>query len=238
MGSAFYTLEETANRLNRCKRSVWGYIKKGFLKKEVHAGNVVLLKEDVEQLAVSLGTDFPSLNRQTFFNLQSRLKKIEEEMITVKTILEIRDSPLRPDPKIARGIYEAIVHYTTVVNINGISHSSVPTVTEETVDHWIDIYSRIDEKTLDLIVKATLVPDAWKSLLDWCTKLESYCLEQDLKKASLIWQARIQKLSHGRKKLRDAIIIWLESGKGTIPSLIDSLDSNQDVLCRRLAKKI
>ena len=232
MGSSFYTVEEAASRLNRCKRSIWDYINKGLIKKELRSGKVVLPVDDVEQLALSLGTDYPALTRQTYFLMQARLKKLEEEMVTVKTILEIRVDPLRLDNIAARGMFEASKHYLAATGTKDF------VISEENVDHWADIFIRVDEETLDSLVKANLEPTAWKPFYEWCLVLLNYSTLQDQVKPSIVWQARAQKLDQGRKKIRDAIIFWVESGRGTTSAMVaDILDSPKEALVRRLGGK-
>ena len=226
MGSGFMTFEEAANRLGRSKRSIHNYVKQGLLQRVMNSGNVVLRKEDVEQLAVDIGSDSPALNRKTFYLLQARLKKLEEEMVAVKHILEIRDSPLRPSESEARGLYAAATE----------SLSRRNWVAEE-VDLWAAQFERLDEPALDSISQAIQDNKAWTPFFTLCLELIKYAHSRfsTEKVDPLLWLARHKRLEEGRKKLRGSILIWIEAGRGSVSEpFLTSLEGGKEAVLRRL----
>lgn len=223
MGSAFLSFEEAANRLGRSKRSIHNYVKRGFIKRTLHGGDVVLRREDVEQLAIELGADMPAMTRHSFFRMQARLDKLENEMTTVKHILEIRDEPLRPSTEEVRGIYGA-----------ARAALSVGKWSTEEVESWSSLFERMDETFLDYLVKATQELKAWVPLFELCLAMQESASHQ--LKTSLEWQARYRQLEEGRKKLRGTIIVWTEMGRGTSHDLLlSALDDPKEGLIRRLS---
>ena len=225
MGSGFYSFEEAANRLGRSKRSIHSYVKQGLLKRVVNNGLVLLRKEDVEQLAVELGSDAPAMNRHSFFQIQSRLAKLENEMVTIKHILEIRDEPLRPGANEAIGLYRAAAD----------SLSRKKWVMDE-VRLWADQFERMDEVAVETICKANQNPKAWVVFYDLLLEMQKYVAAQFSKKPDLEWQALEKKLDEGRKKLRPTIVILIEMNKGVSESFIGSLEDPKETLLRRLAR--
>lgn len=223
MGSAFLSFDEAANRLGRSKRSVHNYVKRGFIKRTFQDGVVVLRREDVEQLAIELGADLPAMNRQTFFKMQARLERVENEMRAVKHILEIRDEPLRPSADEVRGVYGAA---RAALGVGKWS-------TEE-VGSWANLFDRMDEGFLEILIKATQEQKAWVPIFELCLSMQKEAAKHF--QSSLEWQARYKHLDEGRKKLRATIIVWTEMGRGTSPeSLLTVLDDPKEGLIRKLS---
>lgn len=224
MGSTlFYTYAEAANRLGKSKRSIHNYVKRGYIKSQTKDGNTVLSRHDVEQLAIELGSDLPAMNRKTFFQLQSRLQKLEEEMKTVKHILEIRDEPLRPSDVELQTLYGAAQSYLAAGKWE-----------KDTIDSWAGLFERMDEGFLEKLIKTTQEPKAWVPIFDLCLRMHDFAHSQT--QESLEWQVRYQKLDEGRKKLRGTIIMWTEMGRGTTPyPLLSSLEDPKEGLLRKLA---
>lgn len=222
MGSAFYTYEEAANRLGKSRRSVFNYVKRGYLKNYIREGQVVVRKEDVEQLAVELGSDLPAMNRHTFFQMQSRLQKLENEMTTVKHILEIRDEPLRPSDSEAIAISAAAKTYLAAGNW-----------TAEHVDQWLPLFEKMDESFLEKLISATQEPKAWVPIFHLCLRMLELALKNS--PTSLEWQARAKRLDEGRRKLRGTVIMWTEMGRGTTEEVVlRSLDDLKEGLLRKI----
>lgn len=232
MGSAFYSFDEAASRLGRAKRSVHDYVKKGFIKKRIEHGVPVLDKSDVDQLAVELGVDLPAMNRHSFFQMQSRLQKMEEQMKAVMHALELRDAPpLRPDAAMAQGLLSAV---STYIHIEGKeTHWN-----DAFMEQWTDILERVDEETLNTLAQASGDSQAWTHFFRFCTALLDFCVAQDAKTPSVIWQLRAGRLETARKRLRQVVVTWVEMGKGIFPeAILDTLGTPREALLRQVAKQ-
>ncbi len=223
MGSGFLTYAEAANRLGRSKRSIHNYVKLGYLKSIVQAGSKVVFEEDVGQLAIETGVGQPAMNRKSFFQMQCRIQKLENEMTAVKHILEIRDEPLRPPDAEIRTLHMASMAYLAVGKWDAV-----------TIDSWAGLFERMDEGFLEKLVVVTQDSKAWVPIFDFCLKLMEFSNNQVPN--SLEWQARFKKLDEGRKRLRGTIILWTEMGRGTASeAILSTLDSPKEGLLRRLS---
>lgn len=228
MGSEFYTLDEAANRLSRTKRMVQLYIKKGLLTRKLRDGKVVLLKSEVEQLAIDLGTDLPPLNRQTIIQLFNRVQKLENDMALMKIIWDIKDHPLRPSEAEASGLYRA-----------SAAALAASTWSIKEIEMWAGIFLQMDELALESICKATALQKAWEPFFNLCLRLMDFVSKLNKKQPSLEAQALEKKLEEGRKKLRGTILMWIEMGKGGIPeSFILAITSESDEVLRNLTRRV
>lgn len=225
MGSAFYTFTEAANRLNRHKRSLHNYIKKGLLRREIINGEVVLNREDVDQLAIDSGVDVPSMNRKSFIELQQRVRKLEEQMKTVTHILEIRDDQLRPNEKQASDFFRAA----------NDSLGRKGSWSFDEVEWWSKYLERMDEGFIQAVCKVELNNQAWAPFFRLCMDMSEYSLAQFQKSPDIKWQAVYQKLDVSKKKLRAAVVVWVELNRGQTSAVLDALDDPKSTLFRRLA---
>lgn len=224
MGSDFLTFEEAASRLNRSKRSIHYYVNQGLLTKKLKAGKVVLPREEVEQLAVELGSDVPALNRKTFFQLMSRVRKLEEDVAVFKRMWDVQDKPLRPSNEEAIGLHNA-----------GTQALALKEWKTEEIEMWIGLFDRMDEVFFDTVAQATVLSKPWATFYNLCLNMLSYLSELDKKVPSLDTQLRQRKLEEGRKKMRGTILMWIEAGRGTVPDAVfRQLNNDQDDLLRRL----
>lgn len=231
MGSGFYSFEEAARRLGRSKRSVHNYVRDGFIKRRVENGVAVLDRADVDSLAVDQGVDLPAMNRKSFFQMQARLKKLEEEMTAVKHSLEIRDvQALRPDQITSMGMIQAAQTYLVTSERDEVWTTTL-------ITQWSDIFERFDEETISLLTKISMDPQAWVPFFKFCSELADFCWGKDKEKPSLAWQVMATRLDTARQHLRRVIVTWLEMGRGTLPQqFMEALGSNREVLVGRMAK--
>lgn len=231
MGSGFYSFEEASKRLGRSTRSLHDYVKKGLIKKRIENGLPVLDREDVDLMAVDIGTDAPAVNRRTFLQMQTLLNKMSDEMRAVKHALGLRDAlPLRPNHTTCEGLISACKSYLYIDKRDEFWTAAL-------VEQWVDLFERMDEETLNSFSKASNDPQAWVPFFKFCSEMADFCWEQDKRIPSLAWQARAGRLETARKHLRSVIVIWLEMGKGTIPSaILEALGSNKEAILGRIAK--
>lgn len=224
MGSTFLTIDEAARRLNRHRRSVANYLDKGLLKKIVRGRNVLIPAEDVEQLAIELGSDAPAMNRKSFLEMQSRLKKLEEKMAVFEAIWGAQEAPLRPNPKEAAGMWQAVRDYL-----------SNKTYQFQELQAWAGLFNRIDETTLSAIADHALDPAPWRPYYDLVTRMLDHLDSKKELKTSLLLQACRAKMDAGKRKVREAALFWIESGRGTVPAaLFKTLDTPKEDLLRSL----
>jgi len=231
MGSGFYSFEEASKRLGRSTRSLHDYVKKGLIKKRIENGLPVLDREDIDLMAVDIGTDAPSLNRRTFIQMQTRLNKMSDEMRAVKHALGLREAlPLRPNQTTCDGLLSACKSY---LYIDKREEFWTPVLVEQ----WVDLFERMDEETLSSFSKASNDPQAWVPFFKFCSEMADFCWGQDKKAPSLAWQAMAGRLETARKHLRGVIVVWVEMNKGFVSSaLLEALGSPKETVLGRIAK--
>lgn len=205
MGSSFYTFTEAANRLHRSKRSLHNYIKKGLLRREVFNGDVVLNREDVDEMAADSGVDAPAMTRKSFIELQNRVKKLEDKMTTVQHILEIRDDRIHPTPEQAEAFYRAAEDSLT---------RRGSWVAKE-VEVWASQIERMDETFIEEVCKVTHNGNAWAPFFSLCSEMQAFAFEQHAKKPDVLWQALHKKLNTARSTFRACVVLWIELGRGS-----------------------
>ncbi len=221
MGRSFYTYDEAARRLQKSKRTVLNYIKKGLLRAVPQDGTRMIDKEDVETLAIDLGADYPVLNRVSVFRMMARLEKLENEMRTVTHILELKDDPLRPDPVAAKGFHAAACE--------ALVRTANREWTIEEVRLWAGQLEKMDEETLEAFCVAMGDNKAWSPFFRLCREMETYASRQTVAAADhkvyLEWYQLEKQLANGRRKLRAAIVLFIEMGKGaSTERLLDLID--------------
>lgn len=231
MGISFYTLQETQQRLHKARSSIFNYANKGFIKKYLVNDRVMFSKEEVDDLAQRMGSDAPAMTRAAWLEMQGRLRKLEEEMVTVKHILELRsEPPLRPGSEAGKAIYSAMQTYLA-------SPSSISQ--QGSIENWANIFETTDEKTLDLLSEFVGDKAIWVTMFRTCTSLMEFSQSQNEASPSLSWQSLAQRLDHARQKLRSVSLSWLESGRGSIPAdLLSFFDTKKEVLVHRLCAKV
>jgi hypothetical protein len=224
------TIAEAANRLSVSKRSVHNYINKGFVRRAVRNSEVLVHRDDVEQLAEEKGTDFPALNRRTLHELNQRLRKIEEQMVMVQEIWSswgVVEKPLRPNPQEAAGLHKAVTDYLTADQF-----------LFEEIETWAGIFAKIDEQALTRVAEAVQTVKPWEPFHQLVNRMLAYVSASKEAKKSLPLQALKAKLEVGRRKVREAALLWVESGRGTVEKAIfKGLDSPKEDLLRAIQAK-
>jgi hypothetical protein len=219
------TFEEAANRLGRSKRSVHTYAKQGFIKRSLLDGKVVLQRDDVEQLAIELGADLPAMNRKTFFQLQSRIQKLEEQMALVQQMWGIQEKPLHPSDTEASGIYRAAIDAL---------NSKAWSIQE--MEMWVDLFLRFDEQTLAQVSKTALISNPWDVFTKLALGFSTFVGQDKGFSASLPLQALFRKIETARKRLKAEAVLWIESHRG-LPMDLKAYDTPKEGLLRKLGSK-
>jgi len=216
MGRSFYSITEAASRLGRSKRSVYDYVKKGFLREEVQDGKRVVDREDVEQLAADKLQQSPVVNRKTLFTLTNRVEKLENEMRAALGALELRDVVIRPQPP------EAIEYYKTATE--SLSRKDLWTLEE--IEGWANLFATFDELTLETFTLAVQDNKAWVPFYQLCLGMLGFVTKKNTAKPELPWVQAQERLELGRVKLRSAIILLIEMRKGVTPETLMALAEN------------
>jgi excisionase family DNA binding protein len=226
MGSEYFTLDEAATRLKCCRKTIQNYIKKGFLTPQRQGKSVLIPVKDVEQLATDMGSDTPALNRQSWFRLWARVEKLENEMMAVKHILDIRTDPLRATPEELRGLHMMASQYL-----------SQKTWRIEEMQLWAKQFEKMDEVFLKGVSEATENHKAWQPFFRLCVEMQRQVLEDTKKTPSRDLETLFLQLDEGRKKLRGTILTWIDSGQGALPeAFLASLESPREGLARALGR--
>lgn len=227
MGRVFYTYEEAARRLGRSSRTIHNYVKKGLLRRAVDNGNVVLHREDVDQLAEEVGADLPAMNRKAFLELHARVRKLEEGMAVMRKMYGIEDRPpLRPSVDEARQLYQ-----------NAEEAMVKKTYHTAEIELWVGVFSRIDEITFDLMSKAGLPSSCWMPFFKTCMEMMDYVSDPNRSGANPKWLQQHTELDECRKRLRSTVLMWVEMGKGSVGlEVVRQLGTGRDDLMMRLRR--
>lgn len=228
--SSLMTIAEAANRLSVTKRSIHNYINKGFLRRAVRNSDVLVHRDDVEQLAEDKGTDFPALNRRTLHELNLRIRKLEEQMVMVQEIWAnwgVAEKPLRPSPQEAASLFKACTDYLTADQYRF-----------DEMEAWANIFAQIDEQVLVRLSEAVQTVKPWEPFHQLVNRMLVYVAASKEAKKSLPLQALKARLEVGRRKVREASLLWIESGRGTVDKAIfKALDSPKEDLLRTITAR-
>lgn len=219
------SIEEAANRLECSRRTIHNYMTRGYLTKSYRNGKVLLRSDEVEQLAISSGVGLPAMNRQSFFLLTSKVRRLEEIVGVLQRALDVRDSPLRPNKADAQALYAAAT--------SSLKRGSW--VVEE-MEKWSTVFDRFDEVTLDLLAEHVVSTTAYEPLFKLCLEqMRDLSTKKDFH-TNLDLQLLHKKLDVGRKVMRDTILMWLNIRGGSLPeAVLGKLESDKGALFQRLA---
>ena len=223
--SPYCSFQEAANRLNRSVRQVRNYITQGFIRQHKDESGPCVHREDVEQMAISIGSNLPPMNRQTFFQMSSRLQKLEEEMSLVRRMLDLRGEPLRLEPDEAKALY--------LQASKALAHGLW---SKKEISMWIGLFARFDEMTLEVLEKG-VSPQAWETFYRLCLAFMKF-VKRDEFSSDLEWQLLHRHLDMSRKQLRDTVLMASALQSNSAPkTALFAVDSSIDDLARRLRGK-
>lgn len=227
MGSAFWSYTEAANRLGKTKRSIVNYVKRGLLTTRVQNGVNLIPREQVEQLAVDLGTGMPALNRQSFFELTAKVRKLEEIVAVMAEMLQLKQEMVRPNPQEAKGWYNAVSE--------SLSRSGSWSLDEMTL--WSLHFLKIDEMTLGAIEKVVLDTQPWTPFFRACSEMSEYAYSQMKRDPSPELLKTHVRLEAGHRHLRSVALVWMETHKGVTPqTVLKALDLGKSGILQRVQK--
>lgn len=225
MGSLFYTFTEAANRLGCSKRTIYNYVKHGYIRKSVQDGQVVLYREEVEQLANETGVDLPAFNRKNFSILMRKVQKLEQDMALCRRILEIRDDPLRPTVDEAKMLHAAASRALAVGSWK-----------DEEIETWAgSVFDRLDEVSLDMLKETLSLEHPYEVFFKLCLAQMRAVSTREGFQNSLPHQILHKKLDEGRKKLRATLLMWHQVSKTPISdSVLQKFESEKGTLFKKL----
>lgn len=207
MISESYTFKEAATRLKVSVRTIHNYVRRGLLEKTVKDGKAAVKASGVEDLVVEYS--FPTMTRSSWIEVCSRLRRLEERMSVVTTMLGMRNDPLRPNEDNARGLHSQAK--------KACMSSSWE---DKEIDVWCDVLGRIDEVSLTSIAKSTGDIQPWFVYLDLCRLLSEFCAAKYKSSPTLANESRAEKLEHCHKSLRSSAVLWMETNRGSLPDII------------------
>ena len=225
MGSLFYTFTEAANRLGCSKRTIHNYVKHGYVRKSLQDGQVVLYREEVEQLANESGVDLPPFNRKNFSILMRKVLKLEQDMALCRRILEIRDDPLRPTADEAKMLHAAASRAL-----------AVGAWQDEEIETWATgVFDRLDEVSLDMLKESLGLEHPYDVFFKLClAQMRIVSTKEDFRN-SLPLQILHKKLDEGRKKMRATLLMWHQVSKTPVSdSLLQKFESEKGTLFKKL----
>ena len=202
-----YTFKQAATRLKVSVRTIHNYVRKGLLEKTVYEGKASVKASGVEDLVIE--TAFPSMTRSNWIEMCSRLRRLEERMSIVTTLLGFRSDPLRPNESDSQALHSQAKKACTAPNWD-----------DKEVDLWCDILGRVDEVTLTSIAKATGDIQPWFVYLDLCRMLSESVQAKYKEKPTVAQEGRLEKLEHCHKSLRASAVLWMETNRGSLPEVI------------------
>lgn len=208
MGSDFVSIDEAAKLLGRSRRSVTEYLKNGVLRRVRQGKKVMIPRQEVEDLCVDIGANLPPMNRQTFFQLTSRIQRIEAAMAVLKKAAGFSDAPIRPDKNEAVGMLAAA---------KKAKEESSWKLDE--IDLWADMYEKMDEVFFDAVSAFTSESEAWRPFYKLCAAQAHQLAYSPDFKTSLRVQALHDRLCFSLKNMRHIILAWIEAGNGSAPDI-------------------
>ena len=207
MTKEFYTLDKAAARLNVSLRTVHNYLKKGMLTRTYVDGRVMVPTAEVEDLVVD--SSFPTMNRENWINMNSRLKRLEERMSMVSALLGLHHDPLRPNKENAAGLHSQAKKANT-------SSSWDP----KEIEMWIGILGRVDEVTLTTIAGATGDIQPWFSYTSLCQSLLDYVEKKYREEKTIERERQLSSLEDCKKHLRSVAVVWMETNRGSLSDIV------------------
>lgn len=223
MGSDFVSTADAAKLLGCSRRTVIAYQQKGVLRRVRNGQRVLIPREDVEALALEIGTNLPALNRKTFYQLVSRVQHLEASIAVLKKATGIGDAAIRPSKEEGAGLYTAAVK----------SLKATKWQIEE-IDMWASLYEKLDEVSFEEISAYSGHQEAWWPFYQLCvaqTKQVAYSAGFD---TSLQLQQLHSRLCLAMKNMRNIILVWVEAGGDTalteafsIEGLLQSLKAKE-----------
>lgn len=221
MGSDFVSVSEAAKMLKRSKRTIVTYLKNGMLHRERDGQRTLIPKSEVEALITELGVDLPVMNRKTFYQLSSRVQRLEMAIAVLQKATGIGFSPLRPSRDEALGLEEAASRALAA----GVWHT-------EEIAMWADMYEKMDDVFFDIVGSYIAKTDGWRKFYELCIAQARQVSQQESFRVDLGLQQLHDRLRMSMKEMRACVLVWVELHGGSAEMLVTP---SEDIR-RRLSK--
>lgn len=224
MGSLFYSFQEAASRLGVSKRSIHNYVKRGYIRKANHEGNIVLIKEDVEQLAADTGVGLPAFNQKNFFLLLRRVEKLEQDMLVARRRLDIELDPLRPNQQESALLMKEAE--ASLLRGNWV---------DEEIKQWVHVFERLDETALENIKAHTGSMNPFVPFFKLAMAFMAFIAKDDGFNISIEKQLLHKEVDTARIKMRKCIFMWMKVNEPTnSEDILQSLETDKDKFFKKL----
>jgi excisionase family DNA binding protein len=192
MGSnfAYVTIDKAAEHLSVTRRTIYKYIKRGFLRTKKEGKGSVVLKNDVRTLLdLRSKKDLPyPVNKKTLARMDARIQMLEKQVETMMRILDMRHEPLGLSVSQLNGLYVMAHHH--------LKNQWSPH--EELI--WVDTFIRIRFDDFEEMQKMVDDEHPWRPLYQLCkamlqapcdpdNKLQLNAGKSNLEKIAQVWTA-------------------------------------------------
>jgi len=145
---------------------------------------------------------------QTVALLRAKVQRLEVRCGVLERILDAKDAPLAVTPQYAANLYSLCIR-----QLGAGSWS------KEEMENWSEIFLRLQEEDLIIIMDATRDPKPWLPFLRLSVRMAHWAVSSNSYKTDLALQATHIKLAEGRRRLRTSAVIFAESRGITDSSL-------------------
>lgn len=187
MGStfAYVSIEKAAEHIGVSRRSIYEYIKKGFLRTKKEGKGSVVLREDVLTLKELRDRDdlpYP-VNKMTIGRLDARVQMLEKQLSVVLRILDMRHEPLNLSVSQLNSLYVMAQHH--------LENQWSPH--EENI--WVDTFLRITIEDFEEMSKMVEDEHPWRPLYQLCRAMLQAPCDYDHKLNLNAGKANLEKIA-------------------------------------------
>lgn len=219
VGSTFLSKKDASVTLGVTERCIYNYIKRGYLRPVKDGKRVGVRKEDVIEFQECMNSDMPfPVNKITMSRLVGQIRKLQEEMDTVKRMLNLRRRSIDLTGQELSSAYASAQYFIANGCPMGIS------------EPWSDFFVRLTEEDLSKMAKEKEDPHPWRVFYKLCNILmEVAKLNKDKEAEEL--------LIVGRANLKTLVSIWTEM-VGESPGRMQQLYDRDSALSKRVINRI
>lgn len=187
----------------------------GFIRMVREGRRLLLNEQDVEEVAAGIGRDALPMNRKSFWILQRRFEKLEQDHAVIKEKVGLNDTPFRPSIEDAQRLLEEAQKASRVV------------LTYDIAEVWVSTILRIDERVLGVMGGNKPYAPFVLILLNLLKQIE----KDPMLPSSIGLQALRTRAELANRRLKESLLIWHEMGRA--PFTPDPLSPKQMLLARR-----
>ena len=203
MAKKFMTIQEAANHLDVCEKTVRNYLSRGYLggTRQVGSNRIWLAPEEVESFRreKSESRTRSIVSREEMMKVNSRLRRLESRVETLLHVVDAKHEALGISASYAKTLHAACVEQ---LQITGWASSLM--------DPWIHIFMHIDEEDFQTMSEAVADSRPWLPFLRLCTSMSVYVAQHTDYVTSLELQAQHKLLTESRRRLRVSMLCHAE----------------------------